>query len=281
MPAGVTQKDIWKAAEALVKKDKVPTVINIRSQLGGGNPQTIASHLTDWKVEYMEERMQFCTQWEALTIIQEEIEQERAEFIREIEKLDTKLDQSKKELATKTQSQPSPAFQQQLKDAQEKARKLEEGNKKLEGENKRLEETSRKREGENRRLEESNKRLEGGSRKLEDSNKRLGEENKRLQTEIATLKQRAAQTDDLKRQIDKLKEELANLAKAAAAAKQETKADARSPQAAKPEETPKADPGAKPQAGKQDFHKSPASSSSTRPAQDAGKSKTNDFKKRS
>lgn len=45
---GVTEKDVWKAADALLLEGRRPTVEGVRQQIGRGSPNTVTPYLDTW-----------------------------------------------------------------------------------------------------------------------------------------------------------------------------------------------------------------------------------------
>nr|VFJ92588.1 MAG: Plasmid replication region DNA-binding N-term [Candidatus Kentron sp. H]VFJ93485.1 MAG: Plasmid replication region DNA-binding N-term [Candidatus Kentron sp. H]VFK00271.1 MAG: Plasmid replication region DNA-binding N-term [Candidatus Kentron sp. H] len=242
MPSEVTKKEVWQIAETLAQEDRVPTVVSVRSWLGGGNPHAIASHLASWRAKHREEETLFRTDWEVLMAAQEEMEQERIELMEEIERLDGELEEARKELATgahvldverkalervKTQGMTQ---EQHLKEALENAKKLAEQKQSL-----RIELATMKEEGaRTEELKAQLEKLQGGLAGLAERGKaekadqgdtgKLAEQNQALRIEVATLKERAAQAETLKDLFDKLQGELTNSIKAKETGKEDTEA---------------------------------------------------------
>lgn len=121
---GVTREQVFEAAEAIVAEDQSPTIVAVRSRLGGGSPNTIAPLLAEWreanenrKVETLPPlpepveaamRQVWGTAWksaqgqleaerEALLTARKEIEKERAEMLGEIGRLDAELEAAREE----------------------------------------------------------------------------------------------------------------------------------------------------------------------------------------
>ncbi len=46
---GVTREQVFEAADALTREGQGPTVVSVRTRLGGGSPNTIAPLLAEWK----------------------------------------------------------------------------------------------------------------------------------------------------------------------------------------------------------------------------------------
>nr|VFJ63227.1 MAG: replication region DNA-binding N-term [Candidatus Kentron sp. DK]VFJ64305.1 MAG: replication region DNA-binding N-term [Candidatus Kentron sp. DK] len=198
MPSGVTKQGVWKIAEALTREEQIPSVISVRSQLGGGNPHTIATHLASWRAAHIEEQSLFHTEKEVLMAAQEEMEQERAELMEEIERLDGDLEKARKELSTSTH-------------ALDVARKGAE------------------------RVETQSKIQEQQLKEVREKAEKLVERNQALQIEIAALKERTVHIDALRALIEKLQGELASLARSKETAKEPTKeSDAKDGMAQRP-----------------------------------------------
>jgi DNA repair exonuclease SbcCD ATPase subunit len=117
--AGVTREQIFETAEALVRAGQSPTVVAVRTRLGGGSPNTIAPLLAEWRalndsrqaaglpavpepveavlrqvwgVAWKEAQGQLETERAALGKLREEMAKERAEMLAEIARLDGELE---------------------------------------------------------------------------------------------------------------------------------------------------------------------------------------------
>jgi predicted RNase H-like nuclease (RuvC/YqgF family) len=117
--AGVTREQIFETAEALVREGQSPTVVAVRTRLGGGSPNTIAPLLSEWRalndsrqaaglpsvpepveavlrqvwgVAWKEAQGQLETERAALGKLREEIAKERTEMLAEIGRLDGALE---------------------------------------------------------------------------------------------------------------------------------------------------------------------------------------------
>jgi hypothetical protein len=116
--AGITREQVFETADALVREGQNPTVVSVRARLGGGSPNTIAPLLAEWKslhehkqaaslppvpepveavmkqvwgAAWQQAQGQLEGEREALGQARKAIEQERAEMLAEIERLDTEL----------------------------------------------------------------------------------------------------------------------------------------------------------------------------------------------
>ena len=47
--SGVTREQVFETADALVREGQNPTVVAVRTRLGGGSPNTITPLLAEWK----------------------------------------------------------------------------------------------------------------------------------------------------------------------------------------------------------------------------------------
>jgi len=121
---GVTREQVYGAADALVLEGQAPTVVAVRTKLGGGSPNTIAPLLAEWKEAHETKRAEtlpplpepaegamrqvWGSAWkgaqeqlegerEALVTARKDIEKERAEMLAEISRLDTALEQAQGE----------------------------------------------------------------------------------------------------------------------------------------------------------------------------------------
>ena len=116
--SGVTREQVFETAEALVREGQNPTVVSVRARLGGGSPNTITPLLGEWKAlheqkqaasvpavpepvetvlrqvwgaAWQEAQGQVSGEREALAQARKGLEQERAEMLAEIERLDSEL----------------------------------------------------------------------------------------------------------------------------------------------------------------------------------------------
>ncbi|WP_200335987.1 DNA-binding protein [Thiocystis violacea] len=120
--SGVTREQVFETADALVREGQNPTVVAVRSRLGGGSPNTITPLLAEWKalhehqqaaslpaipepveavlrqvwgVAWQAAQGQLAGEREALAQARKAIEQERAEMLAEIGKLDGELERTR------------------------------------------------------------------------------------------------------------------------------------------------------------------------------------------
>ncbi len=127
--AGVTREQVFEAADALIQEGSAPTVLAVRSRLGGGSPNTITPLLAEWKAQNETKpadnlpvlpasvegamRQVWSTAWrdarnlleverEALSAASKDIERERMEMLAEIERLDTELERAREEKKSDT-----------------------------------------------------------------------------------------------------------------------------------------------------------------------------------
>lgn len=121
---GVTREQVFEAAEALVLKGEAPTVVAVRSHLGGGSPNTITPCLAEWKSLHESKRpealpplpepvegamrqvwgaawkgaqQQLEGEREALATAREGIEKERNDMLTEITHLDATIEEAQGE----------------------------------------------------------------------------------------------------------------------------------------------------------------------------------------
>jgi chromosome segregation ATPase len=117
--SGVTREQVFETADALVREGQNPTVVAVRTRLGGGSPNTITPLLGEWKTLNEHKRAEamsaapepveavmrqvWGTAWqqaqaqlegerEALSLARKEIERERAEMLAEIARMDADLE---------------------------------------------------------------------------------------------------------------------------------------------------------------------------------------------
>jgi len=120
--SGVTREQVFEAADALALEGTSPTVMSVRTRLGGGSPNTITPLLAEWRalheqkqaasqpappeaveavlrqvwgVAWKEAQAQLEGERERLAAARKEIETERAEMLAEITRLDTELEAAK------------------------------------------------------------------------------------------------------------------------------------------------------------------------------------------
>jgi chromosome segregation ATPase len=121
---GITREQVFEAAEALAAEGATPTVVAVRTRLGGGSPNNITPWLAQWKAQHATQRaevlpplpdavesamrqvwgaawkasqVQLEAEREALGAVRKEIERERAEMLGEIGRLDGQLDEARAE----------------------------------------------------------------------------------------------------------------------------------------------------------------------------------------
>ena len=116
--SGVTREQVFETADALVREGQNPTVVAVRTRIGGGSPNTITPLLGEWNALHEVQKVQALPEvpsqiealmrqiWglayrcaqdqlegerEALAAARKEIEKERDAMLAEIERLDTEL----------------------------------------------------------------------------------------------------------------------------------------------------------------------------------------------
>jgi DNA repair exonuclease SbcCD ATPase subunit len=121
---GIAKEQVFDAADALSREGQAPTVVAVRTRLGGGSPNNITRWLSEWKElheaekpealpplpEAVESAMrqvwgaawkgsqeQLEAEREALATARKDIEKERAEMLSEIERLDGDLETARTE----------------------------------------------------------------------------------------------------------------------------------------------------------------------------------------
>ncbi|MFB1490101.1 MULTISPECIES: DNA-binding protein [unclassified Thiocapsa] len=122
---GLTREQVLETAEALLLEGQTPTVVSIRSRLGGGSTVNITKWLGEWKAEndlrrvetlpsmpvavegamrqvwgaaWKETQTQIEAEREALANLRKDIERERTEMLAEINRLDGELEKAKTEI---------------------------------------------------------------------------------------------------------------------------------------------------------------------------------------
>lgn len=121
---GLTRDQVNEAAESLMLEGQTPTVVGVRTRLGGGSMSNITKWLAEWKAEqeikradsqppmpssvegamrqvwgaaWKETQTQIEAEREALANLRREIERERTEMLAEINRLDGELETAKTE----------------------------------------------------------------------------------------------------------------------------------------------------------------------------------------
>ena len=121
---GITREQVFETAEALAAEGVTPTVVAVRTRLGGGSPNNITPWLAEWKAQHETKRaevlpplpeavesamrqvwgaawkasqVQLEAEREALGAVRKEIERERAEMLGEIGRLDGQLEEARTE----------------------------------------------------------------------------------------------------------------------------------------------------------------------------------------
>jgi chromosome segregation ATPase len=122
---GLTRDQVNEAAESLMLEGQTPTVVGVRTRLGGGSMSNITKWLAEWKAEqeikradalppmpssvegamrqvwgaaWKETQTQIEGEREAMARARKEIERERAEMLAEINRLDGELEAAKTEI---------------------------------------------------------------------------------------------------------------------------------------------------------------------------------------
>jgi chromosome segregation ATPase len=202
--SGVTREQVFETADALVREGQNPTVVAVRTRLGGGSPNTITPLLGEWKALHEAQKVQALPEvpsqiealmrqiWglayrcaqdqlegerEALAAARKEIEKERAAMLAEIERLDTELNAALEEVG-----QGRAALEEE-RQAHERAESAAREAKAL--------------------AEEREKRISAQDRKLLE----LRATNEGLRIEAATLTERAAHVDELRAVLKTLQEQ--------------------------------------------------------------------------
>ena len=124
--SGVTREQVFETADALVREGQNPTVVAVRTRLGGGSPNTITPLLAEWKTlnetkqaasmpavpepveavmrqvwgaAWQEAQSQLEGEREALSTARKEIAKERAEMLAEIGRMDTEMEAAREGIA--------------------------------------------------------------------------------------------------------------------------------------------------------------------------------------
>ncbi|MBK5966724.1 hypothetical protein CCR95_22265 [Thiocystis minor] len=121
---GITQEQVNDACEALTLQGKTPTVVSVRTHLGGGSPNNVTKWLSAWKSQHAGLRQEalpplpeaveaairqvWGVAWktaqtaleaerDALKKLREEVERERTEMLAEIARLDDALEDAQEQ----------------------------------------------------------------------------------------------------------------------------------------------------------------------------------------
>lgn len=121
---GVTREQVFETADALIREGQTPTVVSVRTRLGGGSPNTITPLLAEWKnlhehkqatslppvpesveavlrqvwgAAWQQAQSQLTGEREALAAARKAVEQERAEMLTEIGRLDGEIETAKED----------------------------------------------------------------------------------------------------------------------------------------------------------------------------------------
>lgn len=121
---GVTREQVFETADALIREGQTPTVLSVRTRLGGGSPNTITPLLAEWRTLHEQKqaaslppvpepvevvlRQVWGAAWqqaqslltderEALAAARKAVEQERAEMLTEIGRLDEEIEAAKED----------------------------------------------------------------------------------------------------------------------------------------------------------------------------------------
>lgn len=193
--SGVTREQVFETADALVREGQNPTVVAVRTRLGGGSPNTITPLLAEWKAlhehtqaasvpappepveavlrqvwgtAWQEAQSQLEGEREALSQARKEIEKEREAMLGEISRMDSELEAAKDTIREKTSAleEERRAHEQAASQAREARALAEEREKRI--------------TAQDRELQELRGQIEG------------------LRIEAATLTERAAHVDELR-----------------------------------------------------------------------------------
>jgi len=129
--SGVTREQVFETADALVREGRNPTVVAVRTRLGGGSPNTITPLLAEWKAlhetqqaqsmppppepvetvmrqvwgaAWQQAQAQLQGEREALSAARQEIAKEREAMLAEISRMDAQLESAKEAIAKGTEA---------------------------------------------------------------------------------------------------------------------------------------------------------------------------------
>jgi len=201
--SGVTREQVFETADALVREGQNPTVVAVRTRLGGGSPNTITPLLGGWKAlnetrqaqdmpqvpepveavmrqvwgaAWQQAQAQLEGEREALSAARKEIAKERAEMLAEIGRMDSEMEAAKDTIRQGTEAlEAERRTHEQTKSEACEARAL---------------------------ADEREKRISAQDKELQDLRRQV----EGLRIEAATLTERAAQTQELRALVKSLQE---------------------------------------------------------------------------
>jgi predicted ribosome quality control (RQC) complex YloA/Tae2 family protein len=202
--AGVTREQVFETADALVREGQNPTVVAVRTRLGGGSPNTITPLLAEWKALHEHKqaasvpappepveavmRQVWGTAWqqaqdqlagerEALAAARKEIGKEREAMLAEIARMDADLETARDTIRERDEA--------------------------LEAERRAHEQTASEAREVRALAGEREKRITGQDRELAELRGRI----EALRIEAATLTERASHVDELRAMFKTLQEQ--------------------------------------------------------------------------
>ena len=127
---GITREQVFEAADSIANEGVTPTVMSVRTRLGGGSPNNITKWLGEWKEQneaskvealpplpegvesamrqvwgsaWKGAKVQLEAEREALSTARKEIEKERNEMLSEIGRLDGELEEARAEMRKRSE----------------------------------------------------------------------------------------------------------------------------------------------------------------------------------
>jgi chromosome segregation ATPase len=202
--SGVTREQVFETADALVREGQNPTVVAVRTRLGGGSPNTITPLLAEWKelnearqaqampqvpepveavmrqvwgAAWQQAQAQLEGERKALGSARKEIEKERAEMLAEIGRMDSEMGAARES--------------------------IRQGAEALEAERRAHEQTKSEAREARALADEREKRITAQDQELQDLRRQV----EVLRIEAATLAERAAHVDELRALLKTLQEQ--------------------------------------------------------------------------
>jgi chromosome segregation ATPase len=202
--SGVTREQVFETADALVREGQNPTVVAVRTRLGGGSPNTITPLLAEWKelnearqaqampqvpepveavmrqvwgAAWQQAQAQLEGERKALGSARKEIEKERAEMLAEIGRMDSEMGAVRES--------------------------IRQGAEALEAERRAHEQTKSEAREARALADEREKRITAQDQELQDLRRQV----EVLRIEAATLAERAAHVDELRALLKTLQEQ--------------------------------------------------------------------------
>jgi chromosome segregation ATPase len=229
--SGVTREQVFETADALVREGQNPTVVAVRTRLGGGSPNTITPLLAEWKTlnekkqaasmpavpepveavmrqvwgaAWQQAQSQLEGEREALGTERKEIERERAEMLSEIGRMDTEMETARGSIAKGAEAleierQAHERTKSEVREAQaiaaERAERIAAQEKELQGLRHQIEEASVQASARASRLESERDHAQADLEAVRTELRQEQESGKRLAAELQAARGRIEEAD--------------------------------------------------------------------------------------